>query len=115
MRGSWTRAGWVSDVSAWVGVIVFGGRDDRDYDLVPLTYTSGAHDSVDAAMGAGMMKAAQIMRMSALVTSDADELDALVSAAGNVAQYGAAHWSARGGTRDVSVRVCELTDGVSLG
>lgn len=99
-------------MSAWVGVIVFGGETWNGDQLSPLVYTTGVHDDQDEAMRAGNAKAKQIMRMSALVaTEDASEL---IEAAERVAFYGAAHWTYDDAPRNVVVKVSAATDEVTF-
>jgi hypothetical protein len=98
-------------MTAWVGVIVFGGETWNGDQLSPLVYTTGPKDDQDSALAAGNRKARQIMRMSALVASNGDT-DDLLRASEQVAQYGAAHWTYDDCPRDVVVKVSAATDEV---
>jgi hypothetical protein len=98
----------------WVGVIVITSEDSTDRVFSPLVWTAGAKSDQDTAMGSGMKKAAGLLRMGAMLARTEDETESLLAAADRVGQVGVAGWYADDQARTVTVRVCELTDEVSL-
>lgn len=98
----------------WVGVIVVTAEDETDRTFSPLMWTTGAKSDQSQALEAGNRKAAGLLRMGALVARSEEETESLMAAADRVAQIGVAGWYADDQARTVTVRVCELTDDVSL-